>query len=177
MNTSTSLVGKKASLKDFPRIIRILLNMDDKDAVMLGFHELLKAKRSLYYRLKIYVKILIQLCPCIMRILRNRILYYYLYFDNENNVVGYYVLEYRVKEKELWLRQIYVLPEHRGKGYGRLFLDKIIDFMKEKGFQRIWLKVREDKIPARKLYEKYGFKMTETHNGIATYVYQLASSP
>lgn len=50
-----------------------------------------------------------------------------------------------------------VHPDFRGRGVGKLLLDSIAAYGKEKGYCRINLEVRKDNISARKLYEKAGY--------------------
>lgn len=52
---------------------------------------------------------------------------------------------------------IYFLPDHIGKGYGRLLLNKCIEELKQCGFSKVLLWVLEDNHRARKFYEKNGF--------------------
>lgn len=51
---------------------------------------------------------------------------------------------------------------NRGKGYGKLMIDSVIDKAASIGIKRIMLKVLHENIPAINLYEKTGF--TEYHN-------------
>jgi putative acetyltransferase len=55
---------------------------------------------------------------------------------------------------ELW--RMYLQSEHRGKGYGRLLLQHILDFAKSQGFTKmdIWSDVKL--IDAHRLYRKAG---------------------
>lgn len=49
-------------------------------------------------------------------------------------------------------------PTMYGKGIGRQLVSFCVDYAKEHGFQAIRLDVVPDNIPARKLYEKCGFR-------------------
>ncbi len=50
------------------------------------------------------------------------------------------------------LHDIIVDPVFRGKGYGRMLLDKVIETAKEKNCCKVTLEVREDNVKAQTLY-------------------------
>jgi ribosomal protein S18 acetylase RimI-like enzyme len=52
------------------------------------------------------------------------------------------------------LEEIYIEPEHRGKGIGTDFLR---DLCSKQEYKRIRLEVEDDNIPAKRLYERMGF--------------------
>lgn len=50
-------------------------------------------------------------------------------------------------------------PKDRGKGFSKIaIMDTLIFAFESLGLNRIWLKVRDDNIPALALYEKCGFR-------------------
>jgi putative acetyltransferase len=55
------------------------------------------------------------------------------------------------------LVKMYLLPQARGKGIGKLLIEKCIDAAKEKGFKNIYLETMPELKQALKVYEKYGF--------------------
>ena len=55
---------------------------------------------------------------------------------------------------------IYFLPEYMGKGYGYRLLSKVVNELKNQGFEEVFLWVLEDNHRARKFYEKFGFLCT-----------------
>lgn len=55
--------------------------------------------------------------------------------------------------------QLAVAPNYRGKGIGKELLKGLIDFSQKHACKKIELELREDNIPAKKLYEKLGFKI------------------
>ena len=57
---------------------------------------------------------------------------------------------------EATLFNIAIDPAQQGKGYGSFLLQGLMDTLKDKGIQTLWLEVRESN-PARFLYEKLGF--------------------
>jgi ribosomal protein S18 acetylase RimI-like enzyme len=56
------------------------------------------------------------------------------------------------------LSSIYLLPQYRGKGLGRILTEDLIQKAEELGFSTIFLTTRREFDIARKLYESLGFK-------------------
>jgi GNAT superfamily N-acetyltransferase len=56
-----------------------------------------------------------------------------------------------------YLMDVFILPEYRGKGYGKMFMEHIFYNSELKKVQRWMLATRD----AHALYEKYGFKKLE----------------
>ncbi len=56
---------------------------------------------------------------------------------------------------------IHSLSDNWNKGYGTIMMEHLINKVKEKEFEKIYLWVFEDNIRARKFYEKLGFSITE----------------
>ncbi|MDX2113054.1 MAG: GNAT family N-acetyltransferase [Alphaproteobacteria bacterium] len=59
------------------------------------------------------------------------------------------------------LQKFYVLPEHRGRGYGRALLEACLAFAREQKFQRCYLETVEQMQAADSLYRKVGFEPIE----------------
>lgn len=57
------------------------------------------------------------------------------------------------------LVKMYLLPEARGKGYGKLLIDTCIDFAKGTGYQNIYLETMNELSNAIGMYQKSGFKL------------------
>lgn len=72
-----------------------------------------------------------------------------------------------------FIYDIFILPEYKGKKLGKWLLLKTLKKMKEKDFKFAQLTVTAQNIPATKLYESTGFKVTET---IKVYVKELQGS-
>lgn len=95
----------------------------------------------------------------------------FMCIDNQK-VVGAFVLNDDPQgkyENAVWSRQLsegeYMVchtlatePQMRGKGIGRQIVEYCIDYAKSHGFKAIRLDVVPDNIPAKKLYEKCGFR-------------------
>ncbi len=62
-------------------------------------------------------------------------------------------------EKTNELVKMYLLPEARGKGWGKLLIEKCIEKSIEFGFSALYLETLPELKQAVKLYEKSGFKL------------------
>ena len=58
---------------------------------------------------------------------------------------------------DAYLEELYVAPQHRGKGLGRAVLDAVLTRARDRGADRIALGTDEDDTVARALYESSGF--------------------
>lgn len=56
------------------------------------------------------------------------------------------------------LKKMYLLPEARGLGFGRLLMDRILPQVKTAGYQQLYLETMPSMQEAIRLYEKYGFQ-------------------
>ena len=56
---------------------------------------------------------------------------------------------------------IHSLSENRGKGYGSIMMNHIIDEIKNSGYNSVLLWVFEKNTRAHSFYEKHGFKLTD----------------
>jgi GNAT superfamily N-acetyltransferase len=63
------------------------------------------------------------------------------------------------------LRWFLLVPEARGLGLGRRLLDAALDYGRARGFWRVFLWSFTDLADAIRLYERAGFKVTETKTG------------
>lgn len=80
---------------------------------------------------------------------------YFLLQVPEGGSMGF--LAVTPKSGELYLNKLYLLKEHRGKGYARQALRFLMGMAREKGFSRITLAVNKWN-PAVKAYEALGFR-------------------
>ena len=60
--------------------------------------------------------------------------------------------------KVLWLEELYILEECRGRGLGREYFSFIENYAREHGFARIRLEVEPENVRARSLYERLGYR-------------------
>jgi GNAT superfamily N-acetyltransferase len=63
------------------------------------------------------------------------------------------------------LRFFIVDPEYRGRGYGRMLVAAAIGFCRTAGFKKVYLSTFAGLDPARHLYEKFGFVLSEASEG------------
>lgn len=62
---------------------------------------------------------------------------------------------------ETYLQELYVVPDLRGEGIGRVLLERTLDLAREKGADGIDLNTGETDTAARALYESMGFTNRE----------------
>lgn len=70
-------------------------------------------------------------------------------------LAGYAFL--RVLPPESEITKIAVAPEKRGRGTADILMHCLFDEAEKRGADTVFLEVREDNVPARRLYEKHGF--------------------
>lgn len=68
----------------------------------------------------------------------------------------------RTHPPEMDIVNLTVAPERRGLGIGQLLLRALLHRASLEGVRRAYLEVRESNLPARKLYQKAGFRETQT---------------
>jgi len=67
--------------------------------------------------------------------------------------------------KNGFIYDIFVKEEFRGRGIGRILLEKAESYCREKGYSKILLMVSINNAAAIKLYDKMGFKAEEMYMG------------
>lgn len=72
-------------------------------------------------------------------------------------VVGYMVLW--IQGETLHLANIAVRPDKRGQGIGTRLMEEALAVARQLGSERITLEVRVSNLPARRFYEKLGFRI------------------
>ncbi len=78
--------------------------------------------------------------------------------ETEEKVVGfalYYIRYSTWKGQRMYLEDLIVTEEYRGRGIGKMLLDELIEIAKQKGFSGMLWQVLEWNEPAIKFYEKY----------------------
>jgi len=63
------------------------------------------------------------------------------------------------------LRWFIVAPENQGNGIGRMLLDEAVNFCRKKGIGQVYLWTFTGLDVARHLYERFGFRLCEEHEG------------
>lgn len=79
--------------------------------------------------------------------------------EDEGVIIGlalYYIRYSTWKGRRLYLEDLIVTEEYRGKGIGKLLFDVIIQEAKEMGFSGMMWQVLDWNEPAIKFYNKYG---------------------
>lgn len=69
------------------------------------------------------------------------------------------------------LAKVYLLPETRGKGYGKALINKCINYAKEAGYSKIYLESMPELSKAVSIYEKLGFTYLDTSLGNTGHCY------
>jgi ribosomal protein S18 acetylase RimI-like enzyme len=74
---------------------------------------------------------------------------------------------------ECYLAELYVVPDRRGQGLGRLLLSAAMELARSKGADHMDLGTGEDDVAARALYESLGFNNREGKpDGPINYYYE-----
>ncbi|MGO8987240.1 MAG: GNAT family N-acetyltransferase [bacterium] len=63
------------------------------------------------------------------------------------------------------LRWFIVAPENQGQGIGKMLLEKAVEFCRKMKFNKVYLWTFSGLDPARHLYEQFGFRLCEEHEG------------
>ncbi|MBB4807888.1 GNAT superfamily N-acetyltransferase [Chryseobacterium defluvii] len=91
--------------------------------------------------------------------LQNPEFHYYLILDeNNNSFEGFIGYEHGYEEGTTKLHRIYLVPESKGKGFGKGALEFLKQKVKERGEGRIILNVNKHN-SAKKFYESQGYKI------------------
>lgn len=75
--------------------------------------------------------------------------------EEESELIGFIIFTILVEEAEL--EAIYVVPKKRGKGYGNILIEKLLEVCTHRDCKKIFLEVREYNEEAINLYRKYNF--------------------
>jgi putative acetyltransferase len=63
------------------------------------------------------------------------------------------------------LVKMYLIPQARGKGLGRLLIEKALEFAKGAGFNSVYIETMPELRQAMNVYEKFGFKYLDKQLG------------
>ena len=94
----------------------------------------------------------------------------FFFLFTENQLVGYLKVNQNQAQtdlqdpKSLEIERIYVKQEFKGKGLGRILIDKGIEVAKENNKEYVWLGVWEKNQAAIAFYKKMGFREVDTHH-------------
>ena len=84
--------------------------------------------------------------------------------EEDNRIVGS-VAVVDAEEGEGQLRWLLVVPEARGTGLGKRLLEEALGYARERRFSRIYLWTFAQLDDALRLYQRAGFKISETKTG------------
>ena len=87
---------------------------------------------------------------------------FYCLIDNDN-VIGTVALK-RFDDDSAELKALYLDSEYRGKGFGSMMINKVIEEARSLGYKSIVLDSMSQYKDALRLYEKAGFKSIEKYN-------------
>lgn len=91
--------------------------------------------------------------------LKNPNYHYFLIIDEiSNSAEGFVGFENHYEDETTKLHRIYLTPESRGKGFGKMALQFLKQQIEEAGDKRIILNVNKEN-SARQFYESQGFKV------------------
>ncbi len=83
----------------------------------------------------------------------------YLIYNENNFKIGHFWVHYKGERlNEAFGYDIYLIPEFRNKGYGKLLFSDVKSFFAGKGIDTLNIHVFSDNLIARKLYTSVGFK-------------------
>jgi len=89
-----------------------------------------------------------------MKILREGVS---LVLEMEDKIAGFLVAELDPDLDFSYLTQVFVEPDHRGLGIGRMLIDAYLDRCREKGVSKACLFVQESNKKAVGFYKRHGF--------------------
>ncbi len=74
--------------------------------------------------------------------------------------------------QEAYLAELYVVPSHRGQGYGRELISQAMHVARKQNVTYAFLITSEDDRRAQRLYEAAGFRRTEGEDGPLMLAYE-----
>ena len=74
--------------------------------------------------------------------------------------------------QEMYLAELYVVPDRRGQGHGRELITRALEVSREAGADYAFLVTSEEDRLAQKLYEAAGFRRTEGEGGPLMLAYE-----
>ena len=84
---------------------------------------------------------------------------YGIFHENGDLIAS--IMTYSLEKDVTMTEEIFVIPEHQGKGLGEALLGQVLLSLKNSGVKQAELEVKEDNRPARSLYEKLGYTIAK----------------
>ncbi len=81
--------------------------------------------------------------------------------EEENKVAGMIIAELRIDPfgtSEGYIKQFFLKENYRGKGYGRILLEKALEHLKKIKVEKVKVNLREEAKKASDLYKSMNFK-------------------
>ena len=81
--------------------------------------------------------------------------------ENRDKVMGMIIAELRIDPfglSEGYIKQFFLKSEYRGKGFGKILLQKALDHLKKIKVEKVKVNIKDKAKEASKLYEKHHFK-------------------
>jgi mycothiol synthase len=78
-------------------------------------------------------------------------------------VVGFCLCDDADEPGTGWIDTVGVLPAYRGRGAASALITRVVDAMRTAGLDRVTLRVNDDNVPARRVYERLGFVSVKRH--------------
>ena len=91
-------------------------------------------------------------------LMENERVHGWVLIHEERGPVG--MLCFQHAEAEVEIYKIGIVPEARGRGWGRWLLESLMAEGRSQGWHAIYLEVRESNLAGRRLYERCGFQYT-----------------
>lgn len=90
------------------------------------------------------------------------------FIEDNKKIIGYlnFTLFENNGKKSIYLNDFTISKENRKQGYGKKAMKWLINFSKDKKYDRIGLGTRFENKIARKMYEKLGFKVVGINYGM-----------
>lgn len=86
--------------------------------------------------------------------------------DRRSRALVGMILSSRVAPEVAHITQLCIAPHLRGRGFGRLLLDRCAQGLLGAGFEAVTLTVTESNHPAARLYERFGFSVRHRFDAI-----------
>ncbi|MFW9793725.1 MAG: GNAT family N-acetyltransferase [Candidatus Thorarchaeota archaeon] len=82
-------------------------------------------------------------------------------FEKDGQIVGYVVWETNTQSKRGHILNLAIIEDERRQGYGSMLIQHVEENLKRAGMISTYLEVRESNIPARSLYEAFGYVISD----------------
>lgn len=106
--------------------------------------------------------------------------YRYYVMRKDGNIIGYCAVKPENEKSRMTLSKLYIKENFRGKGYSRVFMEKIISYSKELAIDMIYVVINKQNKSVIDIFRRIGFvqngeKSIDTGNGYLTdnYIYQM----